>query len=545
MMQACLNLRSGVRQTRPLARALGRFTQGLALAMGLALALVGQESRPATVSLVILHTNDVHGQLHSVPDSRGRGADRGPMGGYQELVTAIDEERSKVAHSVLVDAGDWFQGTPEGTLSRGRCAVELMNAAGYDFAAIGNHDFDCGQDNLADLLELARFRPFARNLSVGGAAGDTPSPATRLGAVLDGRVLTPQPVVVVDGFRVAFDGLLSEETPRISSKRVMEGLGVGAESDGATRAVLMTKGAGKADALVLVNHVGKDNNVQIARDHPEIDVVIGGHNHRDVLESGVVVESTGALIAQAAANSQALGIVTLEIDPVAKKIVSKKARLRHIAANPAVVVPRIAPIIERHEKAVAALMDVPVANVPVALTREWTLEKPSPLASWMTQVMIDRTHADVAIHNAGGIRAAIPAGAARVRELFQVSPFGNRLVVIDVTAKDVREVCERSARNPSRGCHIRGIEVHWTQTGEGPVQVTKLVSKGKVLSDGDRLRVATTDFLAGGADNFPSLRSAAPVEDLGITLLDATLEAARSQKTVTAPDGNAWVRDTN
>ena len=93
-----------------------------------------------------------------------RGENAPLAGGYQELVEAIDEERAQVAHSVLVDAGDWFQGTPEGTQSEGRCAVELMNAAGYDFATLGNHDFDAGQAAVATMLDLARFRVFARNL---------------------------------------------------------------------------------------------------------------------------------------------------------------------------------------------------------------------------------------------------------------------------------------------------------------------------------------------------------------------------------------------
>src|SRR5262245_21121369 len=118
------------------------------------------ESRPATIPFVIVHTNDVHGQIRPIPDPRVRGENPPLAGGYQEMVEAIDEERAQVARSVLVDGGDWFQGTPEGTLSEGRCSVELMNAAGYDFAVLGNHDFDCGQPALVEMLQMARFRVF-------------------------------------------------------------------------------------------------------------------------------------------------------------------------------------------------------------------------------------------------------------------------------------------------------------------------------------------------------------------------------------------------
>ena len=111
----------------------------LALPRGPLAACVAQESPSATRgrrrsrSSSSTRTTSTARSVRS-PTRRARGENAPLAGGYQELVEAIDEERAKVAHSVLVDAGDWFQGTPEGTLSEGRCAVELMNAAGYDFA---------------------------------------------------------------------------------------------------------------------------------------------------------------------------------------------------------------------------------------------------------------------------------------------------------------------------------------------------------------------------------------------------------------------------
>ena len=517
-----------------------------------ALSLIAQESQPAasrpgTIPFVILHTNDIHGQIRPLPDPSARGSEPALRGGFQELVEAIDEERAKVARSVLVDAGDWFQGTPEGTLSEGRCAVELMNAAGYDFAVLGNHDFDAGQQALVTMLELARFRVFARNLML--LKPRSPFPDTRAFVVQDigWHVMqlesAPPPIVTVGGVRIAFDGLLPEDTATIVAPGLFEGLAVRGEIETARRIKQgLDRPYPRAEALVLVNHVGKDHNVLIARNVPGIDVIIGGHNHRDVLEEGVPVPSTGTLIAQAAPSTTALGIVTLEIDPTARRIVSKKARLRKIQPKPELRVPRIAPIIERYERSVADVMDVEIARTDVPLVKEHDLERPSLLGNWMTQVMLERSGAEVAVHNATGVRGSIPAGPVRVRHLFQISPFGNKLVVVSLKAIDLRALCDKTAAGPSSGCFFGGLQIQWTQSGDQKPKVVALLRNGRVLKDDDVLQVVTTDYLASGANNYTPFKNSLGLRDLGVTLYDATVEAARAQKTLAPRSDNPWVR---
>jgi 5'-nucleotidase / UDP-sugar diphosphatase len=489
----------------------------------------------------------VHGQIRPLPDPRAR-ADSGTLaGGYQELVEAIDEERAKVAHSVLVDAGDWFQGTPEGTLSEGRCAVELMNAAGYDFAVLGNHDFDAGQPAVGTMLGLARFRVFARNLRMTKPRSPFPDTRAFLTHDLGWQVMQlesgPPAIVTVGGMRIAFDGLLPEDTAEIVGPGLFEGLAVRPEVE-AARWIRdsLDRPYPKADGLVLVNHVGKDHNVLIAREVPGIDVIVGGHNHRDVLENGVVVPSTGTLIAQAASSTTALGIVTLEIDPLARKIVSKTARLRRIEPKPGLRVTRIAPIIERYERSVAEVMDLQVATSAQPLVKEHDFGRASSLGNWMTQAMLDRSGAEVAVHNMTGVRASLPSGAVRVRDFFQVSPFGNKLAIVSLKAVDLKQLCEKTASATTPGVLVRGVTVHWTPGPDGRPKVVKLVRKGRDLGDDEVLQVVTTDYLASGPANYTTFRNALNRRDLGITLFDATVEAARAQKTLAPPEDNPWVK---
>jgi 5'-nucleotidase / UDP-sugar diphosphatase len=505
------------------------------------------DTRPKTIPFVIVHTNDVHGQIRALPDPRIRGENAPLAGGYQELVEAIDEERAKVAHSVLVDAGDWFQGTPEGTMSEGRCTVELMNAAGYDFAVLGNHEFDAGQPALATMLDLARFRVFARNLRLEKPRSPFPDTRAFFTRDLGWHVMQlesgPPAIVAVGGMRIAFDGLLPEETPQIVAPPLFDGLAVRREVECARQIrASLDRPYPKADALVLVNHIGKDHNLVIARDVPGIDVIVGGHNHRDVLENGVVVPSTGTLIVQAAPSTTALGVVTLEIDPVAGKIVSKTARLRRIEPKPGLRVTRIAPIIERYERSVADIMDVQVATSEQALVKDGDLSQAPLLGNWITQVMLDRSGAEVAVHNATGVRASIPAGAVRVRDFFQISPFGNKLSVVELKAIDLKTLCEKSAGGSSPGFFFRGITIHWAPGEGGKPKVVKLLRKNRELGPDEVLQVVTTDYLASGPGQYVAFRNALNRRDLPIVLFDATVEAARSQKVLAPPPDNPWVK---
>jgi 5'-nucleotidase/UDP-sugar diphosphatase len=497
----------------------------------LAAVLAGQ-----TVPFVILHTNDLHGQIRPLPDPRVRGDEAPLVGGYQELVAAIDELRAETPHTVLVDAGDWFQGTPEGTLSRGRAMVELMNAAGYDLAVLGNHEFDCGPSALVDLLRLARFPVLGRNLRGAGDGAHADLASEILARLRPGLTLE------VEGVRVRFDGLLTEESMAIVPQALLSGLVIEPEVEAARR-LRAEEPPGGADVWILVNHVGRDRNAILAREVPGFDVIIGGHDHRSSLEDGTLVPSTGTLIAQAASHGRALGIVRLELDTRARKVVSKRAFLRWIHPDPGLRVPRILPIIERHERAVAAEMDRPVAEVAARLARGGTPEEPSPLGAWICAALIAETGADVAIHNLGGIRAELPAGPATVREFFQVSPFGNRVSLVTLEAKAVAEIAAHSLAQWSRGAVFGGLELVWTrEEGQRP-RLLRLERNGRALAPGDRLRIATTDYLAAGNDHLSAFRTGTDRVDLDVTLLDLTIAAARKAGTVRPVTVPSWRRE--
>jgi 2',3'-cyclic-nucleotide 2'-phosphodiesterase (5'-nucleotidase family) len=160
----------------------------------------------------------------------------------------------------------------------------------------------------------------------------------------------------------------------------------------------------------------------------------------------------------------------------------------------------------------------------------------------MAQAMLDRSGAEVAVHNVTGVRASLPAGPVRVRDFFQLSPFGNKVSVVSLKAIDLKTLCEKSASGSGSACYFRGITIHWTQGPDGKAKVVKLSRKGRDLGDDEVLQVVTTDYLSMGPANYTTFRNALNRRDLGVTLFDATVEAARAQKTLAPPEDNPWVK---
>ena len=159
----------------------------LALAFSLCVGVLADETTAAEPSdetagelagqIVILHTNDVHGAID----------------GYAKVAALKADYEAKGAEVLLVDAGDFIQGTTSVSVSQGATAVELMNLAGYDLVTLGNHEFDYGMDNLKTIFAKAEFGVVAANIKLNGAAAFDDLKRTVMGrevvcAITEGRL---------------------------------------------------------------------------------------------------------------------------------------------------------------------------------------------------------------------------------------------------------------------------------------------------------------------------------------------------------------------
>ncbi len=223
--------------------------------------------RPDDLVVTILHTNDVHSRIDPFPADGGRYAG---LGGAARRATLIRQIRAQNPHTLLVDAGDVFQGTPYFNLFRGRVDFEVMTALGYDAMTMGNHDFDGGMAGLLEVMPCAHFPLLNANydFSASDLAGHVAPCAVReLGAVRVG----------IFGLGVALEGLVSPALRR--------GVVYGDPLPAAARMAQHLRADEKCDLVVCLSHLGNEGyqgqpgDQQIAAAVEGIDLIVGGHSH--------------------------------------------------------------------------------------------------------------------------------------------------------------------------------------------------------------------------------------------------------------------------
>lgn len=455
-----------------------------------------ERSRPSgSVELVVLHTNDMHGQVQPRAATwidRQKPPLAGGLPRVAALVQRVRLEEQRAGRAVLVvDGGDWYQGTPEGVVDLGLDYVRAIAALGYDAAAVGNHEFDHGVANLQRLLEQARPPAICANLREHGRSE---------------RVSWVKPWRIVDagGLRIALVGLLTPSTPAITHPDARRFDFASAEDEIAR--VKLELGA-QVDLIVPVGHIGVDEAVALARAHPDLPLIVTGHSHTFLREGRREGET---LIVQAGAKASVVGRVDLSIDGPSARVTSSSSRLLEL-----VEVPSAEDVNARVETLCAGLVsraDVAMREVVGELSAPMTASgKPysTVAGSWMADLMRARTQTDVAFHNRGGVRAEIDAGPVTRREVFEMSPFDNNIAVLRLRGSELESVVRAAIEGTAHsgldysGCRVLVREGREKQ--QVRLAVDSLEIAGKPLDPEAWYSVATNSFLAGGGDGFEVL----------------------------------------
>ncbi len=254
-----------------------------------------------TQQLVILHTNDTHSQIEPTDKASSRNAD---MGGYARRLGVINSIREKEPHVLLLDAGDFSQGTPYYNFFNGRLEVQGYNRMNYDAVTLGNHEFDNGMDSLVMMLSMKNFPVVVSNYTVS---------TSKLKDFV-------QPWLVLNKgkLKIGIMGLGVEPAGLIMEKNY-EGVVYEDPVKKAREISDFLKKEKKCDVVICLSHLGSDstevkvNDFTIARNTTNIDVIIGGHSH-SMLENVTTTNASGrrVMIAQMAKSGLYLGRIDLE-----------------------------------------------------------------------------------------------------------------------------------------------------------------------------------------------------------------------------------------
>jgi 2',3'-cyclic-nucleotide 2'-phosphodiesterase (5'-nucleotidase family) len=501
--------------------------------LAVALPAMAEEALPLAGTLVILHTNDIHGQ--AVAD-----LDTGAMG-YQSIAKVKDDYEALGASVLLLDAGDASQGTPLVNLVYGKTAFEFMNEVGYDAMAPGNHEFDWGQDNLYQNAEVANFPILAANIT----------------RTIDGTLVF-QPNAVFDfGFiKVGVFGLATPETLTKAHPDGVAGLHFAAAEElyAVAQAQIDELTAAGATFIIGLGHLGIDDesvtnrSIDVIANTTGIDLFIDGHSHsviegESVGESETVLVSTGSL-------SQNIGIVETDGEYIATSLKALDTLLYYNTNE------YVAGIVNSQYAIVQEELGKAFATTEVLLNGERSpgvRTEETNLGDFAADSILygAKKYADpnvvAAVTNGGGIRTSIQIGDITMNDMKTVFPFGNVVATLTVTGAELLEALEAATCTTPDAIgafpQVSGIvftidtsvpyeqgEMYPNSTYYAPAKPGSRVTIESVGGEpwsADALYViATNDFTAAGGDTYYAFGYAYDTAGIetGLSLEDALIE---------------------
>lgn len=438
----------------------------------------------ASERIVIMHTNDTHSQIE--PNAAGRG-------GVARRKVLIDSIRAAEPNTILVDAGDAVQGTVYFSLYGGEVESKMLKALGYDYAILGNHEFDNGVDSLAWYIKQSGVPYLSTNYDVTGSP-------------LDG-LLSPYSIVKRGGKKIGIIAINLQPDGMIDSakSRGVEFLDV---FKAANSTAWHLKHNEKVDYVVALTHVGYSledlpDDLDIAAKSEDIDVVIGGHSHTVVkpgTEMALRTNEDGrpVVVAQTGSLGENLGLVIIDTDKgtVASELIPVDSRLDGR------VDPAIETIIAPYRHGVDSLKSIVVGKNTQAFERkdEGLLNFVADFARWEGRRLNNGKQVDLAIVNRGGIRNGLGKGNVTRGIIMEILPFDNRVELLDIKGEDLIKALVTAAETRRVGF-------------DRPVVVELDDDRHEATIDGVEIdpdkqyTIATIDYLANGGDYMTPLKA--------------------------------------
>jgi 5'-nucleotidase/UDP-sugar diphosphatase len=495
------------------------------LVVGLAAWLLNTTTTPSgPFTLTIIHTNDIHAWHEPQPVN-----EKSSIGGQARLATAIRRIRDQAGPSILVDAGDRFAGTLFFNEYKGLENVKLMNWMGYHAMALGNHEFDEGDQGLANFIDQLNFPVLACNVDV------SRSP------VLRGKI-QPATIVPVADRLIGIVGLVTADTKTISNPSA--DVTFSADYLGkvqATATALRLKGA---HAVILVSHLGLAEDKKLAEKLSGINVIIGGHSHtllsnrhRAKAEAEYplrVVNREGlpVFIAQAYWKNQYVGRLDVTFDSNGRAIHAEGDTIlldESYPLDPTIEaeVKRLAgPIDSFRRKIIPARANGPPPTITLTLPNDRVRQEETLLGNLVADAYRSAAKAQIGLIGGGGLRAPLPGNQPLTYgDIYTTLPFGNILCRISLSGADLVAALEHGVAgieaNRGQFLQVSGLRYRFERKAPVGQRIRSVeVQRGDSFVPIDRqanYTIALDSFLRNGGDGFTMFRDKASdvLDDLG------------------------------
>ncbi len=481
----------------------------------------------ADFSLNIIHINDLHSRIEPINrfDSTCNAEDNAEgkcFGGYARVKTMIDTLRSDLAgeNVIVLDAGDQYQGSLMYTTYKGDVEAEMAEIVGFDAMAVGNHEFDDGDEGLAKLADGVSFPIISGNIDV--------SRSNALAGKVDNHT-----VLEVGGKKIGIISALATDTAVTAAPSDAVIFTDEIESLQADVAALEAAGV---DIIIALNHVGVKKDMAIAEAVAGIDAVVGGHSHTKFsnTEEGAMAYPTmvgNVPVVQAYAYSKYVGHLKLEFDDAGNVTSATGDTIlldASVAEDPAIVA-RVAelagPIEEMKTRYVAD------AAAAIEGDRSVCRAVECAMGNLVADAMLARV-ADqgiqIAIQNGGGLRASIGEGAVTMGDVLTVLPFQNTLSTFEVSGATMVAALENGVSEMEEGAgrfpQVAGMTFTVDPAADAGSRISDVMVGGEAIDLTATYGVVSNNYVRNGGDGYSMFEDASNAYDFGPDLADVTAE---------------------
>ncbi len=376
--------------------------------------------------LTILHTNDLHGDF--LPYIR----DGKEVGGLARLSGYVNKIRKEKKNVIYAMAGDMFRGSVIDSEYHGLSTINLMNNLRPDVATIGNHEVDYGFAHLLFLEKCAKFPIVNANLFI---------------TLNNSRVFTPYINIDIDGMRIMFIGLLTEEV--LASTKCENIIGTFIDLEAAAKEVGIicdNYRTVRTDMTILLTHIGFENDVKLAQMlDPDwgVDLIIGGHSHTFMDKPEVV---NGVPIVQAGSGSGVIGRFDIQYDQASKKIEDLRWKCVPIKEDTAPVDTIMEELIDSYRTETDRKYKRVVTRWARKLTHPCR-EQETEMGNLYADVLADGSSFEIMLFGSGSIRKTELGPVIEYQDMIENTPFEDVIYMIEVTGAQWRRMVQYLMRD--------------------------------------------------------------------------------------------------
>ncbi|WBW95365.1 5'-nucleotidase C-terminal domain-containing protein [Oceanirhabdus sp. W0125-5] len=472
----------------------------------------------------ILSVNDFHGNVK----------ENGKDIGMAKMVGYINDQKAMNPNTLVVSAGDSYQGTALSNLTFGAPVNEMYKAMGLTASAVGNHEFDWGAHRIAQWSKDGGFPFLAANIY----EKETGEPVSWA---------KPYIIKEVAGKKIAFIGLSTIMTKDQTSVENVRTLEFKSAAEGAKIWIEYLK-AGKAeegtpDVIVALTHVpayqenyGSDPTLPVTGDEIEalcavegLDAVITGHSHTTV--AGYV---NGTPVVQAYKNGRAVGKISIELnDDKSVKAITPSVTAVYKISNDIIENEETKATYDKFDKEFEPITSEVIGQLEGNLDHGKQMKNVTPLGYWVADLMRKATGVQIGLTNGGGLRIPLKEGEITMGHMYEVMPFDNTLYTMEVTGAHLKALVDHGIEADFMGDgQVAGVKVVYDPTKEYENRIVSItLEDGTPIEMDKTYTLVTNDFIAGNRDKY-NFDAATNRKDTFVPIRDVLVKAFKAEKVV-------------